>query len=344
MRIHFTRLDLARTYLADRPDSMWELVNSLQALQSRYGEGALGSWRRRAAGDLRGSGSGLAGRVRHRLFPLAPHAPYFPDLLTPPEGALGIAPGIEAVLGTPRKRLHAEIGRLHGNGAGAWLSDLGAGRPRAISELGDTMQEYYRCVIAPGWNSLRTLVDADLAVRRGALITGGVEAMLESFGPMMRWRYPVLELPGHPSAREVHLHGRGLVLVPSFFCRLHPMTVFDEELPQVVVYPVDHKRAERRPVAESRALTRLLGETRAAVLLAARGGFTTGELAGRVGVSVAAISHHTAVLRDAGLITSIRAGNTVRHSLTRLGQALVHRHATIREDPEFAVRDQALFT
>ena len=87
-----------------------------------------------------------------------------------------------------------------------------------------------------------------------------------------------------------------------------------------------------------------LDVTEAAVLLAARGGFTTGELAGRVGVSVAAISHHTAVLRDAGLITSIRAGNTVRHSLTRLGQALVHRHATIREDPEFAVRDQALFT
>jgi hypothetical protein len=73
MRIHFTRLDLARTYLADGPDPMWELVNSLQALQSRYGEVVLGPWRRRAAADLRRSG--LAAAVRHRLFPVAPHAP-----------------------------------------------------------------------------------------------------------------------------------------------------------------------------------------------------------------------------------------------------------------------------
>jgi DNA-binding transcriptional ArsR family regulator len=325
MRIHFTRLDLARTYLADGPDPMWELVNSLQALQSRYGEGMLGPWRRHAAADLRRSG--VAGLVRRRLFPLAPHAPYFPDLLTPPEGALGFEPAVEAVLATPRRRLRAEIGRLAGaTRAGAWLADLAAGRTRAISELGDTMRRYHRQAVAPGWESLRAIVDADLAVRRGALSTGGVEAMLGSFQPVMRWRYPVLELPGHPSAREVHLRGTGLVLVPSYFCRLHPITVFDPDLPQVVVYPASQRRAARRPTTDGKALTRLLGETRAAVLLASGGGCTTGELAMRVGVSAAAISHHTAILRDAGLITSTRLSNTVRHSLTRLGHALVHRH------------------
>jgi DNA-binding transcriptional ArsR family regulator len=327
MRIHFTRLDLARTYLADGPDPMWELVNSLQALQSRYGDGVLGPWRRRAVGDLRRSG--LAGPVRHRLFPLAPHAPYFPDLLTPPEGALGFAPGVDAVLVTPRRRLSAEIGRLRGDHrAGAWLADLAAGRAVAMSELGATMRNYQRFAVAPAWASLRTIVDADLAVRRGALGNGGVEAMLGTFRPMMRWRDPVLELPGHPSARDVHLRGRGLVLVPSYFCRLHPMTIFDQELPQVVVYPVDHQRTGHRPAADAKALTRLLGETRAAVLLAAHGGCTTGELAVRLGVSAATISHHTAVLRDAGLINSTRVANTVRHSLTRLGQALVYRQRT----------------
>jgi DNA-binding transcriptional ArsR family regulator len=326
MRIHFTHLDLARTHLADGPDPMWELVNSLQALQSRYGERVLGAWRRRAAGDLRRSG--LADPVRRRLFPLAPDAPYFPDLLTPREGALGFASGVEAVLATPRQRLREEIGQLGGAGrASAWLADLAAGRARALSELGDTMRGYYRHAIAPDWAPLRAIVDADLAARRGALSTGGVEAMLESFHPVMRWRYPVLELPGHPSAREVHLRGRGLVLVPSYFCRIHPMTIFDPDLPQVVVYPVHHRRAGRRPAADGKALTSLLGETRAAVLLAASAGCTTGELAVRVGVSAAAISHHTTILRDAGLITSTRSSNTVRHSLTRLGQALAHRHA-----------------
>lgn len=321
MRIHFTRLDLARTYLADGPDPMWELVNSLQALQSRYGEGVFGAWRRRAAAELRRAG--LAGPVRHRLFPVAPHAPYFPDLLTPPESGLGFASGVEAVLSTPRHRLRAEIGRLDGGGAGAWLADLAAGRVRALSELGEIMRGYYRHLLAPHWATIHTTVDSDLALRRGARSTGGVEEMLNSFQPVMRWRYPVLELLGHPSTREVHLRGRGLVLVPSYFCRLHPLTVFDPDLPQVVVYPVDHRPPGRRPAADTKALTRLLGETRAAVLLAARTDSTTGELARRVGVSSAAVSHHTATLRDAGLIISTRAANTVRHSLTRLGHALV---------------------
>jgi DNA-binding transcriptional ArsR family regulator len=335
MRINFTRLDLARTYLADGPDPMWEMVNSLQALQTRYADGELGAWRRRTAAALRRSG--LAAAVRRRLFPLAPHAPYFPDLLTPAEGALGIAPGVEAVLSTPRARLGAEIGRLDGgSGAGAWLADLSAGRARALSELGDTMRDYYECAIAPGWTSLRTVVDADLAVRRGALSTGGVEAMLDSPRSGMRWRYPVLELAGHPSSREVHLRGRGLTLVPSFFCRLHPMTVFDEQLPQVLVYPVGHRTVRERPAADAKVLTRLLGETRAAVLLAARGGRTTSALATQVGVSAAAISHHTTILRDAGLITSTRAANTVRHSLTRLGHALVQQQPNHRQDAETA--------
>jgi DNA-binding transcriptional ArsR family regulator len=325
MRIHFTSLDLARTYLADGPDPMWELVNSLQALQSRYGQGALGAWRRRVAADL--SRAGLAGPVRHRLFPLAPHAPYFPDLLTPPEGTLGFDPGVEAVLVTPRARLRVEIGRLDGRrGAGAWLADISAGRQRALSDLGDTMREYHRCAIESGWTSLRTIVDADLAVRRGAKGTGGVEALLHSFQPMMRWRYPILELPSHPSGRQVHLRGRGILLVPSWFCRLHPITVFDPELPQVIVYPVDHRPAAVRSAAAGKALARLLGETRAAVLLATRVGGTTGELAARLGLSASVISHHTAILREAGLIISTRAASNVRHSLSRLGEALLRRH------------------
>jgi DNA-binding transcriptional ArsR family regulator len=325
MRIHFTSVDLARTFLADGPDPMWEVVNSLQALQSRYGQGALGDWRRRAAADL--ARSELAGPVRHRLFPLAPHAPYFPDLLTPPEGRLGFGAGVEAVLTAPRGRLSAEIGQLDGRGgAGAWLADVGAGRPRAMSELGDTMRDYHRRIIAPYWTALRTTVDTDLAVRRGALSTGGVAALLRSFRPAMRWHDPVLELPSHPSARDVHLRGRGLLLVPSWFCRLHPVTVFDPELPQVVVYPVDHHPPAVLPAVNGRTLQRLLGETRAAILLATRLGRTTGELAVRLGISAATISHHTAILRDAGLITSTRAASTVRHSLTRLGEALIRRY------------------
>ena len=324
MRIHFTQRDLALTCLVEGPDPLWELVNSVQALQGRYAQVVLGQWRRRAARDLRHTG--LAAQVGARLVPVAPHASYFPDLLTPPEAALGFDEGLAAILSTPRRRLGAEIGRLEGGpGVGGWLADLAAGRAGPLAELGEILRAYHRSVVAPYWNLLRDEVLRDVALRQQILRERGVEGLLGSFEPQMRWRRPVLELPGHPSDRDVHLDGRGLRLVPSFFCQLHPLTIFDNELPQVVVYPVEHDPrwlTPRSARSDGAILARLLGETRAAVLLASLEAGTTTELARRANVSLASASRHAAVLRDAGLLDTQRHGSSVRHAATPLGIAL----------------------
>ncbi|MEU7855212.1 helix-turn-helix domain-containing protein [Nonomuraea sp. NPDC049141] len=321
MRIHFTRADLARTYVANGADVMWEVANSLQALQATYGKRDLGGWRRRVRHDLHQTN--LASLVRARLFPVAPHAAYYPDLLTPPEGALGLEEALEAILSTSRRRLCDEIGLLSGGpGHGAWLDDLRASRYRALAELGDTMRAYHRVSVAPYWPTIRTCVDSDIALRRQALRAGGVDGLLDSFRPMMRWHFPTLNIPAHPSSRDVHLHGRGLLLIPSYFARLHPATIFNPELPQVVVYPVEHSPGSAT-VRRGAALDRLLGDTRAAVLRAVAAGGTTSDLAERVGVSPATISHHTAILRDAGLIISSRSANTMLHTLSPLGTDLL---------------------
>ncbi|GIF45897.1 helix-turn-helix protein [Asanoa ferruginea] len=322
MRIHFTRLDLARTQLTDGPDPMWEMVNSLQALQSRYRQAELRHWRRDTAQVLRGRG--LAAPVRHKLFALAPHAAYFPDLITPLEGALGLEAGIDAVLSTPRQRIVAELDQLR-PARTAPLEDLRSGRAADLHAWGELLRSYYRSAVDPVGEQIAAAVDRDLATRRAAVHTGGVEGLLSSFDPLMRWSYPVLELPNHPSGRDVHLEGRGLRLIPSYFCRVHPLTVFDASLPQVVVYPIRHHAASG--VNSRQALSRLLGETRAAVLISIHQGCGTGALAQRVGISAPAVSHHIGVLRDAGLVTSSRSGTGVRHTRSRLGDALIRRHA-----------------
>ncbi|HET9139869.1 winged helix-turn-helix domain-containing protein [Actinophytocola sp.] len=328
MRIHFTTADLARTGLANGPDSMWELVNSLQMLQSRYGRAVFDPWRRRTVETLRQAD--LTGRVRARLFPIAPHAAYFPDLLTPSEGALGVNEGIEAILRTPRHRLDAELGLLTRTpGAASWVDDLATGRVAALTELGQVLRTFHETAVQPYWSRLSHWVDNDLAIRRQAIRKGGVDLLLASFRPMMRWNPPVLEVPGHPSDRDIHLDGRGIQLIPSYFCWLHPLTIFDPGLPQVVVYPVDHDLRWLEPGiagVSNRRLARLLGHTRAEVLLAARDGCTTGDLARRLGVSAAVISHHTGILRDSGLITSRRMANNVLHARSPLGSALCVAH------------------
>jgi DNA-binding transcriptional ArsR family regulator len=267
--------------------------------------------------------AGWAERVREQLFPIAPHSSYFPDLLTPPEGALGIHDGLHAVLTTSRERLRREIGRLRGTGsAGGWLDDLAGGRPAALTELGTAMHRYYELAVAPHWSAIRKRAAADVGLRRAAA-NAGVDALLNSFAPMMRWTRPVLEVPDHPSRREVNLQGRGLLLVPSHFCRLHPVTIFDESLPQVVVYPVAATPGGESAADPGKALRKLLGVTRAEVLLTAVSGITTGDLADRLGVSAAVISHHTAILRAAGLIVTMRSAGSALHSRTPLGDSLI---------------------
>jgi DNA-binding transcriptional ArsR family regulator len=94
---------------------------------------------------------------------------------------------------------------------------------------------------------------------------------------------------------------------------------------------VAHRPAPQRPGPGP--LVRLLGQTRTMVLLAVYDGATNGQLARRIGVSMAAISHHTTILRDAGLLTSRRSGTIIQHSITRLGAAMIRQDLDSRATP-----------
>jgi DNA-binding transcriptional ArsR family regulator len=66
-------------------------------------------------------------------------------------------------------------------------------------------------------------------------------------------------------------------------------------------------------------LAALLGRTRSAILESIDDGCGTVELARRLGISPASVSHHTAVLRDSGLTNTRRDGASVIHTVTNLG-------------------------
>jgi len=63
------------------------------------------------------------------------------------------------------------------------------------------------------------------------------------------------------------------------------------------------------------------------ILTAIADGYSGRRLAAQARVSPATISHHTTVLREAGLITTSRMGNTVVHRLTTTGVRLLGRVA-----------------
>ena len=127
---------------------------------------------------------------------------------------------------------------------------------------------------------------------------------------------------------ELHLDGRGLLLIPSYFIVNKPLTMFDPALPPVLVYPVQRPpdALPVRDTAKPQALGALIGPTRAAVLQAiGTNPRTTEELARRAGISAASASEHSGVLRRSGLVESDRDRNRMRHRLTALGLALLDR-------------------
>ena len=321
LRIHFTAGDLSRTRLAARPDPLWEIICSLHRLQTRAGHAAYARWHRQVRPDLQRAG--LVPVLRERLLPIAPLRRYFPDFLTPGP-VTDPDEGIDLVLDTPARRIRTELGRMVTPVDSPWLVDLAAGRPAARHCLGDALRAYFRVALAPHWTQVTSAVSGDRALRGAWVLDDGAGRILDDLSPETSWDPPVLSVHGYPEDREMRLDGRGITLVPSYFCWHAPITLADPELPPTLVYPACRQRSEPTPpTGPQRRLGPLLGLTRVAVLRAAAGGATTGELARRARISPATTSHHTTILREAGLIVSQRHGNLMLHRLTALGEALL---------------------
>jgi DNA-binding transcriptional ArsR family regulator len=331
LRIHFSDADLGRTRLATAPDPLWEIAASLHRLQSRKGAWAYAGWTRMARQQLREKG--LERLVRDVLLRLYPRAEYFPDFLTPAGALDGFEAGGESILATPPRRILEEVTILDRTvGAPAWVGRLV--EPATRGELVGLLRAYHEAVVVPYEEEVRTKLEAERAARCRGLLDGGVEGMLAGLGPMMRWRPPVLEVtyPTQAADRDLYLHGRGLTLVPSYFNWAEPVAFADPELPPVLWYSMLHEPPPGGGDDPGKPLTALLGRARAIALYATAAGATTGEIARAAGVSASSASRHATALRDAGLVTSVRHGPAVLHTLTPVGAAML-RAATRRAGP-----------
>lgn len=334
LRVHFTTDDIARVRVAAAPDPLWEIANSVQALVGEDGPLMFGDWRRLVRPRL---------RPEHGLLTtLLPPRGYSPDFLTPDLGGSGggLEGAVDTVLRTPRAVLRRDLTRFaasprRSRTLSSGIRAVAEGEREALARLGGTLHDYHRHALAPFWPHIRAQVDADRAVRVRAVLKGGTDGLLASFRPVLRWRPPVLEAD-YPVDRELHLSGRGLLLQPSFFCFRRPVTLAAPDLPPVLVYPIQHvlgwARPQDSPDSPHRGtaeLSALIGRTRAAILQEVATGRTTGELALRLGISGAAASQHTAVLRRAGLLLSVRRSRHVLHTITPAGLALLEGAASV---------------
>ncbi|GAA0944379.1 ArsR/SmtB family transcription factor [Virgisporangium aurantiacum] len=295
LRLRFSPSDLGRVRLRGTLGPLVETLLALQTLGSRD-LGPYGEWRR---------------RVLARLPSVAAAARSLPP---------GAAAGLYAQAGPAATVEQAMLALRRSHTSGR----------REHGRLAALLAVSYESGIAPNWPAMLAHLDAEYANRARVLAEGGIDRLFGTLHPGLWWRPPVLELHGPSVGGDHDLAGRGLDVVPAVFCLGVPEIFLPVSGPAVLIYPAgaDPATTPRSAPADAAVpdgLADLLGQTRAAVLVALAGGSTTGELARKLRISPAGASQHATVLRRAGLILSTRRGNSVLHTLTPLGSALLNR-------------------
>ncbi|MFG2494793.1 ArsR/SmtB family transcription factor [Streptomyces caniferus] len=295
--------DLARIRIGHPLGRQVEAIFAVDALRNAKSE-FFRAWRRRVNARISRSGQRLDGVRR-----------------------------LARVRGGSREILSAWLG----GAAGSDTTHSGSpGVPR--SKLLSAVEDMYQVAVQPYWSRIYAHLASTQDFRRDIMCGDGIEVLLNSLGTGIRWTAPVLEIDSESTA-HLEPNGRGLLLCPSLFLQdggaVVPAPPGIAEGSPVLVFPdrpsdqcglLSDEGPSSAPAATRRpqeSLAGLVGRTRAAVLHALRDGCSNGDLAEKLGVSPAAVSQHTATLRNAGLISTRRSGSQVVHTVTALGRHLL---------------------
>jgi DNA-binding transcriptional ArsR family regulator len=324
LRIEVRNEDLTMTRFALSP--LWELIHALRLLAGeplQRDESVLRPWLARA----RDRYLALARETDIGVI-LALHPPgWGVDFLSPVPAGLYTTIGdlLAQVRSTPADQAHREVAEA--------MRRQPAVDPRIERILvSDQVAEYaadvlaaaWQALLEPEWRTLRAILERDVVYRAGQLASRGWAAALTDLHANLSWRRGCIELSRWPGDEDAELAGRGLLFVPSVFVWPRLALTLDPPWPPALIYPARGVAAlwERPGLASSDALGRLLGASRAAILLALEEPASTSQLAATLGQSLGGIGDHLAVLREAGLISRARSGRSVLYRRTPVGDAL----------------------
>jgi DNA-binding transcriptional ArsR family regulator len=311
----FGREDLLHTRFAISP--LFELQASVSAVRDPGAHSVHLPW-------VRAARERLAGFDYAMLDALIPDRGYAPDFFAPPPRTPlpDVGEELERVRTTDPAQVRRELGWRFGGEVPEVVRPLVDDVTRGIETLVEAMAGYWERALAPWWDQVRALLEADIRHRAGRLAEGGALELFAGLHGGVRWRSGTLEVEAAADA-EVALDGRGLQLVPSVFVWPRTGAMFDPPWQPSVIYAPRGVGDLWAPTGEGpAALGDLVGRGRARILTALGAEASTTELARRLAASPAGVSEHLGVLRRAGLVRARREGRSVLYSRTAVGDAL----------------------
>lgn len=254
---------------------------------------------------------------------------YLPDFLTAtPRWDMTPEAELEALRLSDLDPMRVDFGKMVLRSSGTRqriLREMQERPERAREMIADAWSEVWDAVLAPVWPQLERLLRADISVRSRTIATAGIAGMSAGLHPKVSWGDGAVRVSLRRHSERVDCRGGGLVLVPSVMSSWGCMVLTEPPAQPTLFYPARGVTAgwarDAHDVAD--ALGALLGPARASILLAAGSARTTSQVATDAGIAASTASHHLTVLRDAGLVSSERAGARMLHLRTPLGEAMV---------------------
>jgi DNA-binding transcriptional ArsR family regulator len=311
---------LTRVRFAISP--MFEMTLSIRALNDPAGSAIHLPWTERAL--LHSAGLDLS-----TLIALTSSTTYNPDFVNPPPDhpLVDFEEELAVMTATPASQIRAEVqGAFKGVPVPDVLVPFIKTPRRATEQLAELMRVYWERCLADDWPRIRSLLEQDVLYRARQIADGGTARLFCDLDPAVGWKDGVLRIEcGDECESDLNLDGRGLLLMPSVFVWPKVTTVTLEPWQPSLAYPARGIGMLWRPqqTAPPDALERLLGRTRASLLVALDSPRSTTELAGAMGVTPGGISQHLAVLRDAGLISGRRVARSVLYMRSCEGDDLL---------------------
>jgi DNA-binding transcriptional ArsR family regulator len=314
IRVHFTGADFARTSISRHPAPLVELKLSLMMLRRRDNEVFFGRWRRHLRTSLPATTRPLWDLVSGYRGP-----PFIdPVSVTVPEG-------LDAIHATPPGQIRDDVERVYAHRTSPpppWLRDLLRGDAGAWHLLRRALEDAYQAALARTWPAMRDLHRAEFSRYALTAAGSGVSRALTALIPASQLTDPGTWQLTAPYQRDIHLDGRGLILVPTFHWTGMPLASDLPGQPVLLAYPAGPGLPVLLPGGRQDPLPAILGQTRSRVLRLLADEHTTGEVARLAGISPASASGHITALRAAGLTATLRDGARARHRRTSLGTLL----------------------
>ncbi|WP_405890496.1 winged helix-turn-helix domain-containing protein [Streptomyces sp. NBC_01527] len=253
---------------------------------------------------------------------------YLPDhLVLPPPGGMGttLESELVEVARVPDTAVRSSLVRSVAQSWEAhdldWLTGHAHGARTA-----ELFREVWQEHVAAHWAGRRALLERDVTYRAGLLAAHGWPRALHQMSRRSAWvGADAIRFNDRPGPDRV-VGPDGMLFVPvsgpcgAWLCEAPGR-------PYALVYPArgagGQCEGERLdPARSERAVARLIGAGRAAILRELARPATTSELAALLGQSLGTVGGHLAVLREADLLVGTRVGRRVVYQRTELGDLL----------------------